>query len=252
MRRIVCLAAALAFVVWAGAARADQPPDMKALIDKAIKAAGGEAKLAKFQAGTYQAKGKFYGMGEGIDFTGSWAFMYPDKFRFRIESGAGDQKFTFVRVLNGNKLWMKMGDNTEEITDKAQIAEAKEQMYTERVGLLFPLKEKGYGLKPLGEVTIDGKSAIGVCVSHKGHRDLNLFFDKDKGLLVKMEAVVKDDMAPDKEFKQETFFSGYKEVNGLQLAMNVVINRDGKKYVDSKVTEFKVKENLPDSLFTKP
>ena len=68
MRRIVCLAAALV-VLTAGAARAEEKADSKAVIEKAIKAAGGEEKLAKFKAATFKMKGKWYGMGDGIDYT---------------------------------------------------------------------------------------------------------------------------------------------------------------------------------------
>src|SRR5947209_2079628 len=50
------------FVVWlfligAGRAWADDQADLKALVDKAIKAAGGEAKLKDFKAFTWKGKG---------------------------------------------------------------------------------------------------------------------------------------------------------------------------------------------------
>lgn len=251
MRRIVCLAVALALAA-AGAARADEQADMKAVIDKAIKAAGGEEKLAKFKAATFKAKGKFYGMGEGIDYTGEYAVQQPDKFRVRIEAGSGDNKFVFVRVVNGDKLWSKLGDKAQEVTDKDEIAEAKENGYAGWVTTLVPLKDKGFTLASLGEVKVDGKPAVGVRVSHKGHRDVNLFFDKDKGLLVKSETTVKDFMAGGKESTQETLYSGYKEAGGVQHPTKLVINRDGKKYVDSEVTEYEPKEKLDDSEFGKP
>src|SRR5262249_9165742 len=80
MRTCVCLAVALA-VAAAGAARADDQADLRKVIDKAIKAMGGEEKLAKYKAETFKMKGKFYGMGEGIDYTGQWQVQAPDKIR---------------------------------------------------------------------------------------------------------------------------------------------------------------------------
>ncbi len=228
MRRLVCLAAAVALAL-AGAARADEQADLKKVIDKAIKAAGGEEKLAKYKAETFKGKGKFYGMGDGVDYTGDWAIQRPDKMRVEIKSG----DFTFTRVVNGGKVWVKLGDSAMQVEDKDQIAEAKENMYAEWVSSLVPLvKEKGFTLAALGDAKVDGKAAVGVRVSSKGHRDVNLFFDKDKGLLVKAEYVVKDPMAGDKEQTQETLLSNYKEVSGVQKPMKVVINRDGKKYVE--------------------
>jgi len=250
MRRIVTLAATLALMT--GNVVADEQADMKALIEKAIKATGGEEKITKFKAETFKGKGKFYGNGEGADYTGEWAVQIPDKVRVQIETDAGGMKFTFIRVVNGDKIWMKFGDQTQEIDDKDQIAEAKEESYARWVGTLMPLKGKGFQLASLGEIKVDGKPAVGVRVSHKGHRDINLFFDKAKGLLVKSENIVKDPMAGDKEMTQETLLSHFKEINGKMVPTKVVINRDGKKYVDSEMTDLELKESLDDSVFGKP
>jgi len=249
--RIVYLALTLTLTM-AGTARADKQADAKAVIDRAIKATGGAAKLAQFKAETFKGKGKFYGMGEGVDYTGEWAVQHPDKMRVQIDGEAGGMKFTFVRVVNGGKVWAKFGDMTQEVDDKDQIAEAKEAGYVGWVTTLVPLTGKGFQLAPLGEVKVDDKPAVGVRVSHKGHRDINLFFDKDKGLLVKSETTVKDPMAGGKEVTQEALYSDYKEVSGVKRPMKLVVNRDGKKYVTSELTEIELKEKLDASVFDKP
>lgn len=250
MQKSMCWIATLMLVAAVGA-RADDQAEMKALVDKAIKAAGGEAKLAKFAAHTFKGKGKFYGTGEGVDYTGDWAVQQPDKQRVQIETG-GDMKFIFVRVVNGDKLWLKLGDQVTQVNDKEEIAEAREASYVSWVTSLVPLKDKAFQLAPLGELKVDGKPAVGVRVSHKNHRDVNLYFDKDKGLLVKAESIVRDVMAGGKELTQVFLYSDYKEKDGAQLAMKLVINRDGKKYVDVELTEVEPKEKLDDALFGKP
>ena len=80
MRRLVCLAAILA-LVWSGNSPADDQADMKALVNKAIKAAGGAEKLAMFKGITFKEKGTYYGMGQGVEFTGEWSEQMPDKMR---------------------------------------------------------------------------------------------------------------------------------------------------------------------------
>lgn len=251
MFRFVCLAAILT-VTTTVAASADDQADLKALIDKAIKAQGGEAKLVKFKAETFKGKGKYYGIGEGIDYTGEWNLKVPDKIRAQINFSAGGQMFTVVRVFNGDKLWNQINDMTQEVVDKDEIAEAKEAAYVSQVTRLLPLQGAGFQFSPLGEVKIEGKPAVGVRVSHQGHRDVNLYFDKDKGLLVKVETVIKDLMAGGKELTQETLLSDYKEIEGMQRAMKVVINRDGAKFIDSEATELEPKETIDDSVFGKP
>ena len=155
-------------------------------------------------------------------------------------------------MVNGDKVWAKTGGEATAIDNKDQIAEAKEECYVGWVSSLLPLKDKAFQLSPLGEVKVDGKPAVGVRVSHKGHRDINLFFDKESGLLVKRESVIKDFMADGKEVTQETLFSNYKEVKGAKFPMKVVLNRDGKKYVESEMTEIEPKEKIDDAVFAKP
>ena len=243
---------AILILAMVGPIRADQPPDMKALVDRAIKAHGGEAILTNLKAETFKGKVKYYGMGEGLDYAGSWAVLLPDKMRVQIDSKAGDNPFTFIRVVNGDKVWVKLGDNVEEVTDKERIGEAKEELYVNWVASLLPLKDKAFDLKPLGGSKVNSKPAVGIRVSHKGHRDVSLFFDKKSGLIVKFVSVVKDEMAGGKEFTQETILSDYKAVKGVQQAMKVVINRDGKLYITGEVTEIDRKAKLDDKLFTKP
>ena len=69
----VGLAAGLALAL-TGTLRAEEP---KEIIDKAIKAAGGEEKLAKFKAHTWAAKGTYYGAGDGMPYTAEYAVQAP-------------------------------------------------------------------------------------------------------------------------------------------------------------------------------
>jgi hypothetical protein len=251
MQRMVFAAAML--VLFTGCkARADDQADSKALISKAIKAAGGKENLAKYRAQTFKGKGKFYGMGDGIDYTGDWALQIPNCMRVQIEINAGGMKFTIVRVFNGAKAWNKVGDQVMEVTDADEIAEAKADAYAQSVTSLLPLLGKDFEFAPLGEAKVDGKPAVGVRVSHKGQRDINLFFDKDKNLLVKTEYVIKDIMAGGKEVTQEAVYSNHKEIKGMLFPFAVVIHREGKKFLDAELTELEPKEKLDDSVFEKP
>src|SRR5262249_10151362 len=143
----------------------------------------------------------------------------------------------FTQVVNGDKVWRKMLDgDAEEIKDKDKIAEVKEDRYVEQVRSLLPLiKDKEFKFEPLGEVKVEDKPAVGVLVKHKGHKDVNLYFDKKSGLLVKVEQTVKDE-ATDKDIMQETILSDYKEIGGVKHSMKMVVNREGKKYLDGTMS----------------
>ncbi len=250
MHKIFCLTVAI--VTAAGAARADEKADARAIVEKAIKALGGKEKLSTDKAVTFKAKGKFYGMGEAIDYTSDFALQSPDKMRFRMEFEVNTMKFTVAIVFDGKKGWRKINDETKEM-DKDELAEAREDMHAGRVEALVPLiDDKGYELSPVGEVKVEDQAAVGVRVSHKGHRDINLFFNKKTGLLMKSERTIKDPMMGGKERTQERLLSDYKEIGGVKHAMKVALKRDGEKYVESEISDFETKDKIDASEFAKP
>lgn len=251
MRTTWCLTA-VALALTAAAARADDKADTRAVIDKAIQARGGEEKLAKVKAVHFKGKGKFYGMGDGIDYTGDWTIQPPDKVRFQFDFEVNGMRVAFVIVFDGKKGWMKINENTMDMDEDA-VTEIKEDVYAGRVESLVPLiKDKGFELSPLGEVKIGDHQAVGVRIAHKGHRDINLYFDKKTGLPVKSERMIKDHMMGGKERTQETLHSDYKDVGGVQHGMKVLIKRDGEKFVESELTDFETKDQFDDSVFAKP
>src|SRR4051812_3171087 len=99
MHRIICMT--LAALATASTVRADEKDEARALVEKAIKAAGGKDKLAVDKAVTFKAKGKFHGMGQAIDYTGDFAIQQPDKTRFRMEFEINAMKFTVTLVFDG-------------------------------------------------------------------------------------------------------------------------------------------------------
>ena len=66
------------FVLAVGApARADDAADARKIIEKAVKAHGGQDKLDKLQGHTTKFKGNFHGMGQAIPMTGEVADASP-------------------------------------------------------------------------------------------------------------------------------------------------------------------------------
>ncbi len=231
--------------------RADDDAMLREIVTKAIKAHGGVDNLTKFKASVSKEKGKYYGMGEGIDFTSESSLQLPDRFRVEVKAKAGDDNFVFIQVINGKKGWVKLGENTEEM-NKDQLAEAKEEMNVANIAQLVCLNDKDYKLSPLGDVKVGDTPAVGVRVERKGYRDVSLFFDKEKGLLLKSETRGKDVMHGGEEFTSTTRYEDYKKVEGVMIAHKVTIKRDGKPFVEQEVTEVKVSEKLDDSVFEKP
>jgi hypothetical protein len=236
----------LSVILFLGFSAGMRADDARAIVDKAIKAAGGEETLAKNKAMTWTERGMFYGMGEGRPYTGTYAVQWPNQFRMEI-------KDYLIIVLDGDKGWMKNvngGDATELEGD--MLAEQKESHYAGWVTSLTPVKSEGFELTSLGDSKVGDREVSGVKVSHKGHGDVNLFFDKSTGLLIKSSFRAKDLQQGGKEVTQEVFMSDYKDVDGMQVPMKVEIKRDGKKFVQAVNLDVKVLPQLDSATFAKP
>jgi hypothetical protein len=260
MRNLIgCLVAGVAAVVfvcpgWATSPHAkesrgkkpslDEPGDARAVIDRAIEAAGGEEKLAPFKSQSWSENGIFHGRGDPLPYMSKLAVEWPDKFRIEIPH-------VLTIVLNGDRGWKKEGEKTTEMS-KAGLAENLEERYTGYVTTLVPLRDKSFHLSLLKDAKIDGESAIGVQVSQAGHRDVKLYFDKSTGLLAKRESRIKDMDRGGKAADEEIWYKNYKVVEGAKIPMKIVIMRDGKPYLEAATFALKPGAKLDPKLFEKP
>jgi hypothetical protein len=252
MRKFLGVATACSlFLTMTGPVRAADDAAVRAVVDKAIKAHGGADNLAKVKALVLKGKGKAHAMGNEFDYTSTFSIQNPDKLRMEMSFEIMGMAFTFIQVFDGAKGWVKLMDKTTEMSKEA-ITEAKEQMHSRQVTSLLPLKDKENKLGTLGEAKVEGKEAVGVLVSRKGFRDVSLWFDKKSGLLVKSETRAKDVQNGNEEYAAETYYSDYKEKDGVQHAMKITLKRDGKPFVEGETTEIEVKDKLDADTFAKP
>jgi len=250
MRIVICGSFVLGLLLAAMATvRGDAQADAIGVIDKAIKAVGSEEKIAKYKAFTMKGKGKINLMGNDIEFTFDAAVQLPKQVRQRSEADFNGMKFERIQIVNGDKGWVCLMGNTEEMSED-QLEAAKDGLYADWVATLLPLKDAAFQLAPLAEIKVGDRPAVGIKVSHKGHKDLSLYFDKDKGLLLKIQRRTKD--MTGQEVDQETFFTDYKDDNGVQRAKKQKTKRDGNDFVDIEIAEFKPAEKLDESTFAKP
>src|SRR5262245_25215124 len=179
-------------------ARADDQAEIKALVEKAIKAHGGTELLNKYTAGSGKVQGKYYGMGDGIPFTATNHAQEPDRFRVETMMEIMGQQYTILQVYNAGKGWISVNGMTMEMP-KELLDAARDQLRNERLTRLTPLRDKAYKLSPTGEIKVDGKAAVGVRAEREGYRDVSLYFDKDTAVLLKVETRVRDPMAENEQ-----------------------------------------------------
>lgn len=232
-------------------ARADNDPTAVMILAKAMRAHGGEQTLAKYQAWQHKATGTLHRLAQQIAFSGEWSHQSFTQRRIAIDE-LNNKPAPLFFVVDGAKGWLKAGAAASKEINKEQHAEEAEQMHVNWVLMLAPLREKAYTLTPLGETTIKDTAVVGIKVARKDWRDIDLFFDKQTQLLVKATVQIKDAELNDKEVMQEMYFSDYREAQNVKYAGKVLIQRDGKDYVEMVRTEMRYFEKLDNSIFAQP
>jgi hypothetical protein len=239
----------LIFCNLAGLARADDS-DPKLILDKAIKALGGEEKLIKVGAYTTTTKGKFFFGGNESAFTSHTTHQGLDHFRSEFDGEFGGNPVKGMTILNGDKGWRKFGDNEMDLDDTG-VANEKRTVYLSVIpATLVPLKGKGFKLESGGEEKVGDKPAVAIKVTPPDGKDFKLFFDKESGLPAKLVAnVVGFD---GQEFTMETTYANYKEFDGIKKATKAESKREGEKFAEAEIIEFKIVDKVAPDAFAKP
>jgi hypothetical protein len=246
MRSLVTL-----LVLTAGLARADKvPPSATDVVKEAIKAAGGTEVLEKFKAGSMKIKGEVSEMGITAEVDGKVTYMTPDRMRMTMTATVMGQKFSIDQVMKGKVMKMSLNGADMPVDDRTKkqlTSGAAEQEIGQFVVLLDPKKK--YAIKLGDEAEIHGKKTVVVVVNNEdlGVKDFKLFFDAKTHLLLKTQK--KDRDSTDAEVDEETFYSDYKAVQGVQTAHTIATKHDGKDYMKFTVSDVKYAEKLDDKEF---
>jgi outer membrane lipoprotein-sorting protein len=117
-------------------------------------------------------------------------------------------------------------------------------------GPLVDYQAKGNHIELLGEDELDGKQVYKLQLTNKNGDARTYFFDASTFVLVKWEG---KRQADGQEVPVETFFSDYREVNGLKFAFEVDSDSPGSQQ-QQKITIEKVEidPQIADGKFSKP
>jgi hypothetical protein len=242
--------AAMCALSLGGRVGAADDKDCRAVLDKAIKALGGEENLSKVKAAHWKTKGKITFNGEDHEFTGKTTMQGMEYYRSEFEGEFGGNKIKGVTVLAKNKGWRQFGSETMELDENALVNE-KRNVYLQVLPMtLLPLKHKNFKLETAGEKAVDGMPAVGLKITPPDGKDFTMYFDKESGLPVQLAAKVVGFMGD--EFTQEITFAEYKEFAGIKKATKVSSKRDGEKFIEAQIIEFKVLDKVDPKTFEEP
>jgi hypothetical protein len=230
--------------------------EARAIIDKAIKAHGGADKLSQFKAVSAKWIGK-----RKIENVAYWDAVYvvtyemPDKIRFDIEvDNPKGGKVAFSRVVNGKKGWQGSVRVTRDLKE-TEVAQIVDELYAHWLASMVPLNDKAFAFSHAGNVNVDGKDAVGVRVSCKDRPDVNLYFDKKTGLVIKTERRAKDPHT-NEEYTAESVYRDHKAFQGVMWPTNRLDRRDGMDLEENsgrfELGEYQAHDKLEEKSLAKP
>jgi hypothetical protein len=222
----------------------------QALIDKAIKAHGGAEKLDKMKAFKAKMQGVVETPKGPATFTQELSAVASGKVKEVMEMAVSNQKLIQVTVFNGINGWISRNGNRVDM-DKRILGEVKDGIYRMNLARISTLKDPSIKCSPLGETRVNDRPALGIRVSKEGEKDVNLYFDKETGLLAKTEHQALD-FSTGQEIPEERIVLEYQDVDGLKASKKAQFRRSGKKFVEVEILEAKYLENIDDSEFQKP
>jgi hypothetical protein len=230
-------------------ARTDESKPARRILERAVAALGGKARLSRTRALYWRARGTFHGLDGPVGFTGEWWVQHPGKMKVFLQLDS-DSSSSCVTILDGGRGWITGTDFLRELSSE-EITLAKEELYQHEVTALLPLRDDAFRLDAVAETKIADQPAAGVRVMHAGHCDLTLFIDCQSDLLVKSSRMYHDPVAQ-KDVSQETFYSDYSNFGSRVYPRNITMRRDDKDFVNLTVLELTASEKPEGELFAWP
>jgi hypothetical protein len=213
MPRLTPLLLALA-LLGSSSVRAEEAAP-RAVIERAVKALGGEEVLKHRVGVRMKIKGKFAlsdDVRQGFPLEGESLTQPGPRVRLNFRVDVQGNKVDAVIVLDGVNSWQSSYGRVQGLGPDERKSMGISS-YTDRVTSLLPLlKDKEFTLSPLGEEKVEGRPAAGIQVSSKERPDVRLYFDKESGLLVKY-AYRSRTLGADKEQLHETILSDYRRLD---------------------------------------
>jgi hypothetical protein len=230
--------------------RADDP---KAIVEKAIKAHGGEEVLNKYPASKSQFKLEMGVGGMDLTFEGT-SIQAPGKLKLDMVTTIMGQKLVILQSIKGKEFKTKVKVGDMDVSMEASDSEKEEAqmgLVDAEIQRFTPLLDaKKFDLRAEKEEEVEGKKVNVITVTPKEKKEVKLYFDKESGLLVKTarQGLIPGD-AEKKEGLLESYMSEYKKIDGIMVSMKVVVNANGNKSLTLTSSEHTHLEKVDDKEF---
>jgi hypothetical protein len=225
--------------------------DAKSLVEKAIRAHGGETNVGKLKSARIKVEGEaeLIAGQPAVPIVVEDVWEMPDHYKTITRLTVAGKKVIQTICINGAKGWAELNGQSQALPPES-LKEMKEQKWAEDFDRLLPLLDKSLKLTRMADSKIDGHPAAGIKVEAEGHREVRLYFDLANGLLVKREQEIMGEVG--KPVVQSVVFSAFADKGGVKHWTKITAYRDGRRFIASTLKEVEIGIKSDAKEFAKP
>jgi len=227
------------------------PPKVKAIIRAAIEAHGGEANFAKANRG--QTTMSIDGMlqpGMTGQFVKVDTFDLPGRHKRTVKGESRGQSFDMNYVLNGDNAWVQL--NGGEPRSLPIVNPDTQGIYPgSNLNVLLTMLSPELRLALQPAEKIRGRMAHRLRLQQAGQWRGDSYFDQETHLIIAAKKELFDAVSG-KTRSVETYYSGFKKVDGLTIPMSVEMVVDGETTMTMKITGIEFLTEVDEKIFAKP
>ncbi len=218
-----------------------QAQSVDEILNSYYEAVGMEKQLTH---NSMKATGKSVQMGMETPFT--MLQKRPGSFRLEVEM----QGATMIQAYDGEKAWMTAPWTGS--TDPVELSGVQldaMKMQADFDGMLYNYADKGYTVELMGTDDMEGTEVYKLKFTNENGNVFYQFIDTENHILLKTTSIMKQG---DAEIKSETYFSNYKDMDGIIVPFSVESKMNGQSQSQVIIETVEYDMDVDDSIFHMP
>jgi hypothetical protein len=212
----------------------------KGILDAVVKAYGGWKAIEGVKSVVSQGQATIAQMG-GIQMGIKISSLYPDKLRQDMITPQGDMSILF----DGESAFMESPMGSQPLPPEVTVS-LKDTTFRDVIPLLQHLTNNDTPIQYSASEELDGEPVSVLLLAQPSGEALKIYVSEETNLILKYAF---RETERGTSMDKETIFSDYREVDGIQIAFNVIQNVNGEIYTDTRLTTVEINTELGKSLF---
>jgi hypothetical protein len=237
----------LATAACAPAATPASTPAPRALLDRAIRQAGGAGPLLAARALAWSGEATVHAGGRTVNIAGDWAIQPPDTAivaTYDVARGPASTRALVVAMPRG---WIWSAAAGHQPMPPAMLASERDEFYLYQVMRLVPLRAPGVTLTSIAP---DSFGQPGIRAEQAGRPAVDLYFDLTGRLSHLVVAV--QDPGGGAPRRQDVWLAGTIEAGGIRWFREMKLTMDGEPYFDLTLRSLSVMPRVDDPRLSGP